>query len=250
MVHHYAFSSSLAAMKAQSRALEVIGINVTNVSTAGYKAQKTQFQEMIQTTDRGSTTDNYSGVRPLLKNMFDRDGQVANTARPYDAAMLGNGFFITSDTPAATGNLSLTKAGQFNPTVDPNSTTNQTYLTDATGHYLLGWPYNTSRRTAFTTGTTTASLQPIQIDPNNTFAAIATTARKSVDAPTSLLTRLWAIPSPPRFRFLTAPVMLTMSPISGTLDVTWTKDRHQHLGCDISPQPAARSSPHQRPPCR
>ncbi|RED53413.1 flagellar hook-basal body complex protein [Aestuariispira insulae] len=174
MVHHYAFSASLAAMKAQSKAMEVIGINVSNVSTAGYKAQKAQFHDLVQSTDIGSTSENYSGMRPLLKNMFDRDGQVANTARPYDAAMLGSGFFVTSDTPSAAGNISLTKAGQFNPTVDPASTTNQTYLTDASGHYLLGWPYSTATN-SFTTGTGIPSLQPIQIDPNNLFAAAGTT---------------------------------------------------------------------------
>ena len=221
MVSSYAFSASLAAMRAQSKAMELIGHNVSNVSTSGFKTSSVQFHSMVNSFDDGSTTENYSGVRPSVKRLFDKPGQVAVTNRNLDAAMLGDAFFITSTTPSAGGTLSLTKAGQFNGTVAPNSTTSETYLTDIAGNYVLGWPYDTATNT-FTTGTSTASLQPIRVDLAGTqFAAVASTTG-TIDA------NIPASDAVGTARTISLPIVDGTGDADGVSDdrnveVTWTK---------------------------
>ncbi|WP_259779642.1 flagellar hook protein FlgE [Aestuariispira ectoiniformans] len=163
MVANYFFSSSLSAMRAQSQAFAAISDNISNISTAGYKTSQVQFDSLVSRSQKGSLYQNLNGAGPQVRNLINRDGQVAYTNRNLDAAMVGRGFFYTNSALDNSGDTLLTKAGHFGRLQDSDPTTTNAYLSDGFGNYVMGWPY-VPASDSFAVGTNESSLQPIRVD--------------------------------------------------------------------------------------
>lgn len=98
-------SSGLAA---NSMALDVVGQNLANLNTTGFKSQRVLFQDLVyQTMNTGSApSGGLGGTNPVqggtgvgvgaLGTAFSQ-GSITPTGRPLDAAIQGDGFFVLSN---------------------------------------------------------------------------------------------------------------------------------------------------------
>lgn len=95
-------------------AIAVVGDNISNSSTIGFKASRAEFQDLIaggQTAGKivgsGSSTSGVSAI-------FDQ-GTLEFTSRPLDLAIDGNGFFVVSEGAqryyTRAGNFKVNSAG-------------------------------------------------------------------------------------------------------------------------------------------
>ncbi|MEG1993783.1 MAG: flagellar hook-basal body protein [Oscillospiraceae bacterium] len=113
----YGFYTAASGMLNQERTLNVLGNNITNSQTPGYKAGrlvKTSFtQELMSRIDEdGKTSIGKASPIQLVEEidtLFD-PAQIEETNRPFDMAIEGYGFFGIKDTE---GNSYLTRNGNF-----------------------------------------------------------------------------------------------------------------------------------------
>jgi flagellar hook protein FlgE len=97
-----------SGLQANSSALDVIGSNLANTNTTGYKTQRVQFNDLVyQTLNPGSgPVGNFGGVNPAqlgggveigsIGTSFGQGG-ITTTGRPLDMAIAGQGFFTLSN---------------------------------------------------------------------------------------------------------------------------------------------------------
>ncbi len=96
-------------------AVRVIGDNISNVNTLGFKSQNVNFSDVLSQTV-GVTRSNIAnqvgnGVRIGAITRDQQQGSLQNTTSPTDMAINGNGLFAMRD-PAGSG-LTYTRAGAF-----------------------------------------------------------------------------------------------------------------------------------------
>src|SRR5262245_22471112 len=109
-----------SGLSANSTALDVVGNNLANINTTGYKTQRTLFKDVVyQTLSAGSTsTQQVGGTNPVqlgfgvnvgsIDSIFGQ-GNLTPTGRNLDAGIQGAGFFVAND---GTQNL-YTRSGSF-----------------------------------------------------------------------------------------------------------------------------------------
>ncbi|EQA61934.1 flagellar hook-basal body protein [Leptospira alexanderi serovar Manhao 3 str. L 60] len=120
--------------------MDVIGNNISNVNTHGFKTERVTFQDMISQELRGASEpkENIGGVNPQQVGLgsliaaIDKimtQGSLQTTGKNTDVAMSGEGFFIVKD-----GDKQFyTRAGAFN--LDKNGY----YVNPANGLKVQGW---------------------------------------------------------------------------------------------------------------
>ena len=119
--------SAVSGMKAHQTKLDVIGNNIANVNTYGFKSSRARFQDVFYQTlqsaaggdnNKGGTNASQVGYGSQLGGI-DLDmsrSALQSTGRPMDVAITGEGFFQVMD---ADGNIFYTRAG--NLMLDSNS---------------------------------------------------------------------------------------------------------------------------------
>lgn len=130
-------NSGVSGLKAFQTKMDVIGNNIANVETAGFKSSRVSFSEMM--AERLGREGNGSSA-PQLSNQvglgvrvasIDRDfsqGGMQSTGRVTDLAIEGEGYFMVSD---GSENL-MTRAGNFVFNKDGN-------LVDQAGRFVQGY---------------------------------------------------------------------------------------------------------------
>lgn len=100
--------------------LDVIGNNIANVATTGYKGADVQFADALSQTMQGAgaTGSMQVGTGVTTDSIANRftQGAINATGNPTDLAISGNGFFVVRD--SVTNAQFATRAGDF--TVDTN----------------------------------------------------------------------------------------------------------------------------------
>lgn len=95
------FSVPLSGLQASSSALDVIGNNLANLNTDGYKNQTLSFgdifSQMQGTSGNGDPIQIGSGVKIEGTTSNFTNGAVASTGTAANMALQGNGFFVVSD---------------------------------------------------------------------------------------------------------------------------------------------------------
>jgi len=125
-------------MRNQQVSMDVIGNNISNASTYGFKAGRACFKDLFSQHLKYATgTDNPPYIYPsqvgtgvtigTVQNLFSQGGMQV-TSRVLDLAIEGNGFFMLKD--PATNNISYTRDGNF--TLDKEG-----YLTSMDGYRVL-----------------------------------------------------------------------------------------------------------------
>ncbi|MEE9342587.1 MAG: flagellar hook protein FlgE [Gammaproteobacteria bacterium] len=104
------FRTALSGLNAASSELRVIGNNVANASTTGFKESRAEFADVFASSNQGSSANAIGrGVRVSSVAQQFSQGNVEFTDNNLDLAISGQGFFIVSDG----GVNSYTRAGQF-----------------------------------------------------------------------------------------------------------------------------------------
>ena len=105
-----ALFTGVSGLSAMGTALSVIGDNIANSNTIGYKGSNAQFGDVLSQAMGGSSSQIGRGT--YLQGVTANFGQgtLQTSANPLDLAIQGEGFFIVKDSEGAT---SYTRAGQF-----------------------------------------------------------------------------------------------------------------------------------------
>jgi len=108
-----ALNTGREGINAHGRAIAVVGDNISNANTIGFKNQRAIFGDMLGETPGDRVAEVVSGagdgvaVRSIQSN-FDV-GPIQGTGRDLDVALSGNGFFQVGDIASP----QLTRAGSF-----------------------------------------------------------------------------------------------------------------------------------------
>ncbi|MBZ5575027.1 MAG: flagellar hook protein FlgE [Acidobacteriia bacterium] len=126
-----AFSTALSALNATSTAISIVGNNLANLNTTGYKSDDVQFYDLLSQQIGGATSAGSvgTGVGPAQASKVFTQGSIQQTGGPLDAAISGDGFFMVRD---SIGQTLYTRAGDFSLTA--NGT-----LQTVTGEKVQGW---------------------------------------------------------------------------------------------------------------
>ncbi|MDR5658263.1 flagellar hook protein FlgE [Serpentinicella sp. ANB-PHB4] len=114
--------SAISGLNSHQTKMDVIGNNIANVNTVGFKGGRVTFQEVFNQTlqgagaaqgNRGGTNPRQVGLGVSVASMdtFHVRGAVESTGYNTDAMINGDGFFIVSDDGGTT--RSYTRAGNF-----------------------------------------------------------------------------------------------------------------------------------------
>ena len=143
-----AMSAGISGLKAHMDALNVVGNNVANVNTQGYKPGRVTFMESIYSTQSAGSagTATVGGTNPRQTGYgvgigtIDLDmssRSLDSTGRGMDCAIQGDGFFLVGDkthdidSMDALKGLTLTRVGNFE--------FRDGYLTDGQGNVVYGF---------------------------------------------------------------------------------------------------------------
>lgn len=104
------FQQGLSGLNAASKSLEVIGNNVSNANTIGFKQSRAEFSDVYASSLNGSgATQIGIGTRVAAVAQQFTQGNITATNNTLDVAINGAGFFRLSDN----GAVSYTRSGQF-----------------------------------------------------------------------------------------------------------------------------------------
>lgn len=152
--------SGVSGLSINGSAMSVIGNNIANNNTIGFKTGRTLFSDLLSSAVSGSGGTSQVGRGVGLSgidNIFSQ-GTFENTELNTDLAIEGDGFFIVRD-PIGTSDL-YTRAGSF-------SFDSTGYLTNPEGFHVQGYALNDA-------GNISGTLTDIQVDTTSLAAPQAT----------------------------------------------------------------------------
>ena len=129
------FQQGLSGLNSSAKQLDVIGNNVANSATVGYKQSQAQFSDMYAASLSGSGVVQIGtgGKISAVVQQFTQ-GNITNTSNPMDTAISGQGFFRMIDQG---GSVFYSRNGQFQ--VDKNG-----FIVNNQGHKVSGYLPNTA----------------------------------------------------------------------------------------------------------
>jgi flagellar hook protein FlgE len=107
----FALNTGASGLNAFGEAMSVVGSNISNVNTPGYKGNRANFQDLLATAVRGTQQKIGKGVTIVSAQANFEQGSLESTNQLTDLALEGEGFFTVRD---AFGQTSYTRAGNFN----------------------------------------------------------------------------------------------------------------------------------------
>jgi len=131
--------SGVSGLRIHQTKMDVIGNNIANVNTVGFKSSRVTFSEVFSQTIQSASgsNENTGGKNPMQIGLgatissIDVDmgeGAAQRTDNPLDLKIEGDGFFVVSD---VTGNY-FTRAGAFRLDESGN-------LVSPGGKNVMGW---------------------------------------------------------------------------------------------------------------
>ena len=121
------FSAPLSGLLANTKALNIVGDNLANMNTQGFKGNTVLFEDAMGQANASLQIGD--GVGSTLTERDFSQGTLQTTNGPLDAAIQGNGFFVVQTPSGETmysrdGSFSLNSGGQ---------------LVTSTGNLVQGW---------------------------------------------------------------------------------------------------------------
>jgi len=131
--------SAISGLRNHQTMMDVVGNNISNVNTAGFKSSAIVFSDVLSQSSRGAgrATATSGGTNPNAIGLGSKvstisanfeQGSLQRTGRSTDFAVQGDGFFIVE----STSGRSYTRAGSFG--VDSLGR-----ITTADGGFIQGW---------------------------------------------------------------------------------------------------------------
>jgi flagellar hook protein FlgE len=126
------YEQGLSGLNASSTDLDVIGNNIANASTVGFKEGQAEFASLYANSLAQSSNTNV-GIGTSVSTVANdfSQGTITPTSGPMDVAINGGGFFQLSNG----GSLEYSRNGQFQ--LNDNG-----YIINAQGAELMGYPVN------------------------------------------------------------------------------------------------------------
>ncbi|SEK70337.1 flagellar hook protein FlgE [Nitrosovibrio tenuis] len=127
------FQQGLSGLNAASKNLDVIGNNVANANTVGFKQSQTQFADMFANSLSGGGGTGQAGIGVKLAAISQQfsQGSITVSGNSLDIAINGSGFYRLSDQ----GAISYSRNGQFHSDKDG-------YIVNSNGLRLTGYTTN------------------------------------------------------------------------------------------------------------
>ncbi|HEY4805949.1 MAG TPA: flagellar hook protein FlgE [Paraburkholderia sp.] len=160
------YQQGLSGLAASANDLDVIGNNIANANTTGFKQSTAQFADVYANTI-ATSVGNQIGLGASLQTVQQdfAQGTISTTGQALNVAINGNGFYQMSNN----GTITYSRNGVFQ--LDKNG-----YITDASGNELMGYA-------ASSTGVVnTAQTVALQVPTTN----IAPLATKNITAQLNL----------------------------------------------------------------
>lgn len=104
--------TGVAGLTAEGDALGVVGDNIANSNTVGFKSQRAVFEDMLGRSI--SETGAGAGVRMSSVQQMFTEGALTSTGVSTDLSIGGDGFFVLSGSVNGTQGQFFSRAGQFN----------------------------------------------------------------------------------------------------------------------------------------
>ena len=150
------FDTAISGIKAASTNLGIIGNNIANAGTTGFKYSRGEFADLFATSKLGTGSNAIGkGVQVKSVNQSFTQGNITFTDNVLDMAISGTGFFVLSDS----GTQIYSRAGNFQ--VDREG-----YVGNSSGHRLMVFNTNTSGDPSG--GISELRIDTSQIQPNAT----------------------------------------------------------------------------------
>lgn len=158
-----ALFSSVTGLEVTATAISVIGENIANVNTPGFKQRRVEFADILGQT-LGGTSQTGSGARVARIIRIDSQGSFETSDRATDMAIEGRGLFILDS-----GQQRLyTRAGLF-------GFDNRGYLVDKEGFNVQGFNIDPA------TGQSNGQLTDIRLIPGIAAPQVTSTANLSLN---------------------------------------------------------------------
>ena len=233
-----ALYTGVSGLKANSEAMNVIGNNIANVNTTGFKGGRTVFSDLLSTNSVGNHSQIGLGTQiQTIQNQFNQ-GSFATSQNETDLAIQGDSFFVLKNG----ANQAFSRAGAF--TFDKTQT-----LVNPDGYQVMGYAVDKTTgkanitsvlgsidEAAFTTAAPQATTV-VQIAANfdSTAPALLTTTAVKMSAgvidnaglvpPADATVTLYdsigtAVPS--TITFTAAPIPVTVPPTLFSHSWTWS----------------------------
>lgn len=124
------FEQGLSGLSAAATNLDVIGNNVANVNTIGFKQSDAHFADVYASAG-GIVGENSAGIGTRVSAIAQSfaQGSLTSTSNPLDLAINGSGFFRLSDA----GSVEYSRNGQFS--LDKSG-----FIVNDAGARLTGYP--------------------------------------------------------------------------------------------------------------
>jgi flagellar hook protein FlgE len=151
--------AGVSGLNANGNQLSIVGNNIANLGTVGFKSSKATFADLVSNSLGGGSGVLQIGIGVSLTSVQGNftQGSLVTSGNSLDMAIDGNGFFILRD---AQGGSFYSRAGQFK--LNENNE-----LVDPSGFLVQGFQVDT-------TGTITGTIGTISL-PSTTAAPRATT---------------------------------------------------------------------------
>jgi flagellar hook protein FlgE len=148
--------TGVSGLNANGNALSVVGNNIANISTVGFKSSRSVFADLVSSSLGGAGGAIQTGLGVALNGVQGdfSQGSLSTTSNSLDLAIDGNGFYVLRD---AAGAAYYSRAGQFH--LD-----SQNRIVDPSGFFLQGYQVNTS---GFTTASISGVALPTTTAPPN-----------------------------------------------------------------------------------
>jgi flagellar hook protein FlgE len=132
--------SGVSGLQNHQTRMDVVGNNIANINTTGFKKGRVNFQDMLyqQLAGAARPTDDVGGVNPKEVGLgmsvasidtLHTQGSLQSTGVGTDLAIMGNGFFILKEG----SNAYYTRAGDFSADEEGN------LVNPSNGWFVQGW---------------------------------------------------------------------------------------------------------------
>jgi flagellar hook protein FlgE len=157
------FYTALSGLDTHAAAMQVVGDNVSNLNTNGFKTSSILFEDVLGSSLGGDFGGNQAGVGAKISSVDGNftQGSLMTTGVGTDIAISGEGFFIAEEPD--TDEQYYTRAGHF-------SLDNQGYYVNSQGLRVQGYLYDSTGTNLIET------LTDIRVDPQSMVPPNATSA--------------------------------------------------------------------------
>lgn len=160
-----------SGIASHGQAIAVVGDNISNSSTVGFKTQRAEFEDLVSGGQARSRVVGSGSQLSSVSTIFTQ-GTLESTGRQLDLSIAGNGFFVVNDN----GQRYYTRAGNFK--IDSTGT-----IVNQNGLQVMGFPEGGSGAlealsvnaiSQSNIGTSTVAVTG-NLDAGNTAAAVTVT---------------------------------------------------------------------------